>query len=60
MWFIDPDEVTLYRYVDEKFEQVIPIDSNPAVKKFLCISEREYEALVEKVVEGQKSDRLFK
>lgn len=51
IWLIDPYEVTLYRYIEGNREEVIPIEGNNAVKKFMCISEQEYEKLVRELVE---------
>lgn len=51
LWLIDPHEVTLYRYIEKNLEEVIPIEGNSAVKRFMCISEQEYEKLVREIVE---------
>jgi len=51
LWFIDPDDVTLYRAIGNDQEEVIPIGGNGVVEGFLCISEREFEKFIDDVLD---------
>lgn len=51
IWLIDPNEVILYRTIAGDKEQVIPIENNHDMNKFLCISHEEYAELVESILE---------
>lgn len=51
IWLIDPVDVVLYRVLDDNKEQVIPIKSNPSMRKFICISQEEYVELIEALLE---------
>lgn len=47
IWFIDPDDATLYRTISDDEEMALPILGNPAVKKFMCITEKEFDRIIE-------------
>ncbi len=51
IWLIDPNSVVLYRVVSDEKELVIPIKSNPEMRKFMCISEDEMIRWIEKELE---------
>lgn len=38
IWFIDKDELVLYRYINDGDEEYIPIKGNIEVENFFCTS----------------------
>ena len=50
IWFIDKDTPALYRVISNENELVIPINKNPAMDKFMCISKDEFKAIVEETI----------
>ena len=51
IWLIDSKEMLLYRHVGRDTEEVLPIQGNPAMSKFMCVSEEDFSELVTKVME---------
>lgn len=46
VWLIDHKEPALYRYVEGELVQIIPIQFNEDMEKFLCLDKEEYKDLV--------------
>jgi len=46
MWLIDGKEKIIYRKLNNGNYQIIPIEDNSDIKKFLVIDKREYEQLI--------------
>jgi hypothetical protein len=50
VWLIDAESVVLYRRIAENKEQAIPIKGNKDMKKFMCISNAEFDDLVRELI----------
>ena len=50
VWLIDPVEVVLYRKISDNKEQAIPIKGNKDMKKFMCLSNQEFDDLVRELI----------
>lgn len=51
VWLIDSEQVALYRSISDTKEQVIPIKGNKDMKKFMCISNAEFDDLVRELID---------
>lgn len=53
VWFIDPTTTSLYRVISEDKELVIPINLNPAVQKFMCVSKDEFKDIIGEIIDAK-------
>ncbi len=53
VWFIDYRTTSLYRVISEDKELVIPINLNPAVEKFMCVSKDEFKDLIGEIIDAK-------
>lgn len=51
VWLIDSEEVVLFRRISDTKEQAIPIKGNKDMKKFMCISNAEFDDLVRELID---------
>lgn len=49
IWLIDPEDLVLYRVVNDREEMAIPL-SHATAKEFMCISQREFDRVIEDMV----------
>lgn len=52
VWFIDSNTNALYRVISEDKELVIPIQLNPAVEKFMCVSKDEFKDIIGEIIDA--------
>lgn len=52
IWYIDAEDLVLFRVISETKEQAVPIKNNPAMKKMMCIHEDEFESTVQGVFDA--------
>lgn len=53
VWLIDSKTNSLYRVISDETELVIPINLNPAVEKFMCISKDEFKDVIGEIIDAK-------
>lgn len=53
IWLIDPQDLVLFRELKDEKEQIIPIQDNPDMDKFIVIDKRFYLEYIFDEIEGR-------